>query len=89
MPNISFLKSEKFCAQDFWIRAYESVMSQVIFVSLMKESQIVMLVKVDGIELDSFVLLSQRKRVLGMTWYFPPLLKVPEGFLSDSATHGF
>ena len=54
----------------------------------MKEFQILMLVKVDATELDTFVLVSQRKRVLGMTWYFTPLLKVLEGFLPDSVTHG-
>lgn len=45
-----------------------------------------MLVKVDTAELDIFVLVSQRKRkspVLGMTWYFPPILKVLEIFLPD------
>ena len=34
---ISFLKSEKFCPQGFWVRTYEPVVSQIIFVSLMKE----------------------------------------------------
>lgn len=88
MCNI-FLKSEKFCPQGFWIRNYEPVASQIIFVSLMKEFQILMLVKADATELDTFVLVSQRKRVLGMTWYFTPLLKVLEGFLPDSDTWGF
>lgn len=34
---VSLLRSEEFCPQGFWIRDYEPVVSQIIFVSLMKE----------------------------------------------------